>query len=38
MPEPRPVWAQISPGNAASARAFLAAGFRLMGAEALLVP
>lgn len=37
VPEPRPVWAQISPGNAASVRAFLAAGFRPVGAEALLV-
>jgi L-amino acid N-acyltransferase YncA len=33
----RPVWAQIAPGNAASVRAFLAAGFRPVGAEALLV-
>lgn len=34
----RPVWAQIAPGNAASVRAFLAAGYRPVGAEALLVP
>ncbi|MQA02047.1 MAG: GNAT family N-acetyltransferase [Streptosporangiales bacterium] len=34
----RPVWAQITPGNAASVRAFLAAGYRPVGAEALLVP
>lgn len=35
---PHPVlWAQIAPGNAASARAFLAAGFTPVGAEALLV-
>jgi len=32
-----PVWAQIAPGNAASVRAFLAAGFTPVGAEALLV-
>jgi hypothetical protein len=31
------VWAQVSPGNAASVRAFLAAGYRPVGAEALLV-
>jgi GNAT superfamily N-acetyltransferase len=35
--EERPLWAQISPGNAASVRAFLAAGYRPVGAEALLV-
>jgi hypothetical protein len=39
VPEPgRPVWAQIAPGNAASLRAFLAAGYEPVGAEALLVP
>ena len=38
VPEDRPVWAQVSPGNAASVRAFLAAGYRPVGAEALLVP
>ncbi len=32
------VWAQIAPGNAASVRAFLSAGFTPVGAEALLVP
>jgi GNAT superfamily N-acetyltransferase len=32
-----PVWAQISPANAASVRAFLAAGFKPVGAEAHLV-
>lgn len=37
VPERRPVWAQIAPGNAASVRAFLAAGYRPVGAEALLV-
>jgi GNAT superfamily N-acetyltransferase len=31
-----PVWAQVSPGNARSLRAFLAAGYRPVGAEALL--
>jgi GNAT superfamily N-acetyltransferase len=32
-----PVWAQVAPGNAASVRAVLAAGFQPVGAEALLV-
>ncbi|TMR25655.1 GNAT family N-acetyltransferase [Nonomuraea turkmeniaca] len=32
-----PLWAQIAPGNAASVRAFLAAGYVPIGAEALLV-
>ncbi|MFF4776810.1 GNAT family N-acetyltransferase [Microtetraspora fusca] len=32
------LWAQIAPGNAASVRAFLAAGFTPVGAEALLSP
>ncbi|MFF9621279.1 GNAT family N-acetyltransferase [Streptomyces griseosporeus] len=31
-----PLWAQVSPGNARSARAFQAAGYRQVGAEALL--
>ena len=31
------VWAQVSPGNAASVRAVLAAGYQLIGSEALLV-
>jgi GNAT superfamily N-acetyltransferase len=31
------LWAQIAPGNAASVRAFLAAGYAPVGAEALLV-
>jgi GNAT superfamily N-acetyltransferase len=31
-----PLWAQIAPANAASVRAFLTAGFRPVGAEALL--
>jgi hypothetical protein len=33
-----PVWAQVAPGNAASVRAVLAAGYRPVGAEALLFP
>jgi len=36
VPADQPVWAQIAPANAASVRAFLAAGFRPVGAEALL--
>jgi GNAT superfamily N-acetyltransferase len=36
VPDNGPVWAQIAPANAASVRAFLAAGFRPVGAEALL--
>jgi len=35
LPEGTPVWAQIAPGNAASVRAFLAAGYRPAGAEVL---
>ncbi|MGN9844579.1 N-acetyltransferase family protein [Nonomuraea sp. H19] len=31
-----PVWAQVAPGNAASVRAFLAAGYTPAGAEVLL--
>lgn len=38
VPGGEPLWAQISPGNAASVRAFLAAGFRPVGSEALLTP
>jgi GNAT superfamily N-acetyltransferase len=37
-PAGEPLWAQIAPGNAASVRAFLSAGFTPVGAEALLVP
>ncbi|MFG2311817.1 GNAT family N-acetyltransferase [Streptomyces sp. NPDC048566] len=33
-----PVWAQVAAGNARSLRAFLAAGFRPVGAEALFTP
>jgi hypothetical protein len=36
VPDARPVWAQMAPGNASSLRAFLAAGYRPVGAEALL--
>jgi hypothetical protein len=32
-----PLWAQVAPGNARSTRAFLAAGYRPVGAEALLL-
>ncbi|SDM18539.1 N-acetyltransferase [Allokutzneria albata] len=37
VPPGEPVWAQVAPGNAASARAVLAAGYRPVGAEALLL-
>jgi hypothetical protein len=37
VPGGAPLWAQIAPGNVASMRAFLAAGYRPAGAEALLV-
>jgi GNAT superfamily N-acetyltransferase len=33
LPEATPIWAQITPGNAASVRAFLAAGYRPVGSE-----
>ncbi|MFD5450649.1 GNAT family N-acetyltransferase [Streptomyces sp. NPDC003470] len=33
-----PVWAQVSPGNARSLRAFQAAGYRPVGSEALFLP
>jgi GNAT superfamily N-acetyltransferase len=36
VPGGEPLWAQIAPGNAASVRAFLAAGFVPVGAEVLL--
>jgi GNAT superfamily N-acetyltransferase len=38
VPDGEAVWAQIAPGNAASVRAFLRAGFRPIGAEVLLAP
>jgi GNAT superfamily N-acetyltransferase len=37
LPLGTPVWAQVAPGNAASLRAVVAAGFRPVGAEILLV-
>ncbi len=37
VPDDRPLWAQVAPGNAASVRAFLAAGYAPVGMEALLV-
>jgi hypothetical protein len=36
VPDGAPLWAQITPGNAASVRAFLAAGYRPVGSEVLL--
>jgi GNAT superfamily N-acetyltransferase len=36
VPDGAPLWAQITPGNAASIRAFLAAGYRPVGSEVLL--
>jgi hypothetical protein len=38
VPDGRPVWGQVAPGNAASLRAFLAAGYLPIGAEVLLTP
>ena len=38
VPAGAPVWAQVAPGNAASVRAFLHAGFVPIGAEVLLHP
>jgi GNAT superfamily N-acetyltransferase len=38
VPDDEAVWAQIAPGNAASVRTFLRAGFRPIGAEVLLTP
>jgi GNAT superfamily N-acetyltransferase len=38
VPDGALLWAQVAPGNAASVRAILAAGFVPVGAEALLVP
>jgi GNAT superfamily N-acetyltransferase len=37
LPAGTPLWAQIAPANAASVRAFLAAGFKPVGAEAHLI-
>lgn len=38
VPDGAVLWAQIAPGNAASVRAFLGAGYRPVAAEALLAP
>jgi hypothetical protein len=38
VPEDRPLWAQVAPGNAGSLRAFLAAGYIPVGSEILLSP
>jgi len=38
VPDGRPVWAQVAPGNAASLRAFLAVGYEPVGAAVLLMP
>ena len=38
VPDRQPVWSQQAAGNARSVRAFQAAGFRAVGAEALLLP
>ncbi|TDD29897.1 GNAT family N-acetyltransferase [Kribbella turkmenica] len=37
VPPDAHIWAQVTPGNAASFRAFLAAGYQPVGSEALLV-
>ena len=37
-PDGEPVWAEVSPGNAASLRAFLAAGYVPIGSEVSLLP
>jgi GNAT superfamily N-acetyltransferase len=38
VPDGRPVWAQVAPGNVPSLRAALAAGFAPVGAEILFAP
>jgi hypothetical protein len=38
VPDGRPVWAQVAPGNASSLRAFLAAGYEPVGSEVLFIP
>jgi hypothetical protein len=38
VPDGRPVWAQVAPGNAASLRTFLAAGYTPVGSEVILTP
>ncbi|MFB6725178.1 GNAT family N-acetyltransferase [Kribbella sp. NPDC056345] len=37
IPTDAHIWAQVTPGNAASFRAFLAAGYRIVGSEILLL-
>jgi L-amino acid N-acyltransferase YncA len=38
VPDNEPLFAQIAPGNAASARAFLAAGYKPIGSEVWMGP
>jgi GNAT superfamily N-acetyltransferase len=38
VPDGTPLWAQVAPANTASLRAFLAAGWRPVGAEVLFTP
>jgi GNAT superfamily N-acetyltransferase len=38
VPDSAPLWAQVTPANVASLRAFLAAGYRPVGAEILFGP
>ena len=38
VPDGAPLWAQVAPANTASMLAFLAAGYRLVGAEVLVGP
>jgi RimJ/RimL family protein N-acetyltransferase len=38
VPAGAPLWAQVAPANTASLRAFLAAGWRPVGAEVLFGP
>jgi GNAT superfamily N-acetyltransferase len=38
VPDGEPLWAQVAPANTASLRAFLAAGYRPVGAEVLFGP
>jgi GNAT superfamily N-acetyltransferase len=38
VPDGAPLWAQVAPANTASLRAFLAAGYRAVGAEVLFGP
>ncbi|WP_232344926.1 MULTISPECIES: GNAT family N-acetyltransferase [Actinoplanes] len=38
IPEARPIWAQCAPGNAASLRTLLNAGYHPVGSEVLLMP